>query len=89
MEVSGSTGLELFLAPDGQRSTAAERQYVDLRVFLRSILRSDQRGRDRLEYVNPFFGRPFFAGAPGTEGNLVFRALRYSAEEIARAKATI
>jgi hypothetical protein len=40
------------------------------------------------EYVNPFFGRPFFAGPPNTEGNLVFRALRYSAEEIARAKAT-
>jgi Arylsulfotransferase (ASST) len=41
------------------------------------------------EYVNPFFGKPFFAGAPGTEGNLVFRALRYSADEIARAKATV
>ena len=40
------------------------------------------------EYVNPFFGRPFFAGPPTTEGNLVFRALRYSAEEIARAKAS-
>ena len=40
------------------------------------------------EYVNPFFGRPFFAGSPDTQGNLVFRALRYSAEEIARAKAT-
>jgi uncharacterized protein (UPF0248 family) len=40
------------------------------------------------EYVNPFFGKPFFAGAPNTEGNLVFRALRYSAEEIARAQAT-
>lgn len=39
------------------------------------------------EYVNPFFGKPFFAGAPGTEGNLVFRARRYSADEIARAKA--
>jgi uncharacterized protein (UPF0248 family) len=41
------------------------------------------------EYVNPFFGRPFFAGAPGTEGNLLFRALRYSADEIAQAKATV
>ena len=40
------------------------------------------------EYVNPFFGRPFFAGPPTTEGNLVFRALRYGAEEIARAQAT-
>ena len=40
------------------------------------------------EYVNPFVGRPFFAGSPDTQGNLVFRALRYSAEEIARAKAT-
>jgi len=41
------------------------------------------------EYVNPFFGKPFFAGAPGTEGNLVFRALRYSADDIARAKTTV
>jgi hypothetical protein len=40
------------------------------------------------EYVNLFFGRPFFAGPPDTQGNLVFRALRYSAEEIARAEAT-
>jgi len=40
------------------------------------------------EYVNPFFGRPFFAGEPTTQGNLVFRALRYGADEIDRAKAT-
>ena len=40
------------------------------------------------EYLNPYFGRPFFAGHPGTEGNLVFRALRYSEEEIARARTT-
>jgi hypothetical protein len=38
------------------------------------------------EYVNPFFGKPFFAGPPTTEGSLVFRALRYSAEEIDRAR---
>jgi uncharacterized protein (UPF0248 family) len=38
------------------------------------------------EYVNPFFGRPFFGGPPGCEGNLVFRALRYSPEEISRAR---
>ena len=35
------------------------------------------------EYVNPFFGGP-----PHAETNEVFRALRYSAEEIARAEAT-
>jgi hypothetical protein len=35
------------------------------------------------EYVNPFFG-----GLPHAETNEVFRALRYSAEEIARAEAT-
>jgi hypothetical protein len=35
------------------------------------------------EYVNPFFGGP-----PDAEINEVFRALRYSAEEIARAGAT-
>jgi Arylsulfotransferase (ASST) len=34
------------------------------------------------EYVNPFFGGP-----PRAETNEVFRALRYSAEEIARAEA--
>jgi uncharacterized protein (UPF0248 family) len=37
------------------------------------------------EYVNPFFGRPFFGGPPRAETNQVFRALRYSPEEIARA----
>ena len=35
------------------------------------------------EYVNPFFGGP-----PHAETNEVFRALRYSAEEIAGAEAT-
>jgi uncharacterized protein (UPF0248 family) len=38
------------------------------------------------EYVNPFFGKPFFGGPPTSESNQVFRALRYSAEEIARAR---
>jgi hypothetical protein len=35
------------------------------------------------EYTSPFFG-----GRPNAESNEVFRVLRYSAEEIARAKAT-
>ena len=35
------------------------------------------------EYINPFFGGP-----PQAETNEVFRALRYSVEEIARAEAT-
>jgi uncharacterized protein (UPF0248 family) len=38
------------------------------------------------EYVNPFFGRPFFGGPVGSETNQVFRALRYTPEEISRAK---
>jgi len=38
------------------------------------------------EYINPFFGKPLFAGPPTTESNQVFRALRYSAEQIARAR---
>jgi uncharacterized protein (UPF0248 family) len=38
------------------------------------------------EYVNPFFGKPFFGGPPDSESNQVFRALRYTAEEIARAR---
>jgi hypothetical protein len=38
------------------------------------------------EYVNPFFGKPFFGGPPTSESNQVFRALRYSAEEIAQAR---
>jgi uncharacterized protein (UPF0248 family) len=41
------------------------------------------------EYVNPFFGRPFFAGTSAIEGNLVFRALRYDADEIARARSQV
>jgi uncharacterized protein (UPF0248 family) len=40
------------------------------------------------EYVNPYFGKPFFGGPPTSESNQVFRALRYSAEEIARARST-
>jgi hypothetical protein len=36
------------------------------------------------EYVNPFFG-----GSPQAETNAVFRALHYSPEEIARAKAIV
>ena len=35
------------------------------------------------EYVNPYFGE-----GPNGANNRVFRAYRYSAEEIARAKAT-
>ena len=38
------------------------------------------------EYVNPFFGKPFFGGPPTSESNQVFRAIRYSEEEIARAR---
>jgi uncharacterized protein (UPF0248 family) len=38
------------------------------------------------EYVNPFFGKPLFGGPPTSESNQVFRAIRYSAEEIARAR---
>ena len=38
------------------------------------------------EYVNPFFGKPFFGGPPTSQSNQVFRALRYSAEEIAIAR---
>jgi hypothetical protein len=38
------------------------------------------------EYVNPFFGRPLFGGPEGSESNQVFRAYRYSAEEISRAR---
>ena len=35
------------------------------------------------EFVNPYFGEP-----PNAQNNRVFRAYRYSAEEVARAKAT-
>jgi len=38
------------------------------------------------EYVNPFFGKPFFGGPSTSESNQVFRALRYSAAEIERAR---
>jgi uncharacterized protein (UPF0248 family) len=40
------------------------------------------------EYITPFFGKPFFGGPPTSESNQVFRALRYGAEEIARARAS-
>lgn len=38
------------------------------------------------EYVNPFFGTPLFGGPEGSESNQVFRAYRYSAEEVARGR---
>ena len=38
------------------------------------------------EYVNPVFGKPFFGGSPTSQSNQVFRALRYSPEEITRAR---
>ncbi|MEA2732528.1 MAG: hypothetical protein QOF70_7003 [Acetobacteraceae bacterium] len=38
------------------------------------------------EYVNPFFGKPLFGGPLPSESNQVFRALRYSSEEIAKAR---
>jgi hypothetical protein len=38
------------------------------------------------EYVTPVFGRPFFGGPPTSESNQVFRAIRYSAEDIVRAR---
>jgi hypothetical protein len=38
------------------------------------------------EYVNPFFGKPLFGGREGSESNQVFRAYRYSEEEVARAR---
>jgi hypothetical protein len=40
------------------------------------------------EYVSPFFGRPLFGGPPSSESNQVFRAIRYDADEIARARRT-
>ena len=40
------------------------------------------------EYVNPFFGKPFFGGPSTSQSNQVFRALRYDAEAIARARST-
>jgi hypothetical protein len=38
------------------------------------------------EYVNPFFGTPFFGGPPDSESNQIFRALRYTADEVDRAR---
>jgi hypothetical protein len=40
------------------------------------------------EYVNPFFGTPLFCGPPTSLSNQVFRALRYTPEDIARARAS-
>jgi len=40
------------------------------------------------EYVNPFFGKPFFGGPSTSQSNQVFRALRYDAEAIARVRST-
>jgi hypothetical protein len=39
------------------------------------------------EFVNPYFGKPFFGGPPTSESNQVFRAIRYTAEDVAKAMA--
>ena len=39
------------------------------------------------EYVNPFFGTPLFGGRPGSQANQIFRAYRYTVEEVERARA--
>ena len=44
------------------------------------------QGKIVWEYVNPFFGTPFFGGPPDSESNQIFRALRYTADEVARAR---
>jgi uncharacterized protein (UPF0248 family) len=46
-----------------------------------------QEGEIVWEYVNPFFGKPLFGGREGSESNQVFRAYRYSAKDIALARA--
>ena len=50
------------------------------------IFEATKEGEIVWEYVNPFFGKPLFGGREGSESNQVFRAYRYSAEEIARAR---
>ena len=40
------------------------------------------------EYINPFFGEPFFGGPPASQSNQVFRSFRYGAEQIAKAEGT-
>ena len=45
-----------------------------------------KEGETVWEHVNPFFGTPFFGGPPTSHSNQAFRALRYSAEEIAKAR---
>jgi hypothetical protein len=80
--------LELLLAAHGQCPTPAEWQYVNHRVFLGRFFEVTREGEVVWEYVNPFFGKPFFGGSPNPESNQVFRAVCYGADEIARARST-
>lgn len=50
------------------------------------IFEVTREGQIVWEYVNPFFGTPLFGGPEGSESNQVFRAYRYSAAEIERAR---
>ena len=53
-----------------------------------SVAAAPWEGEIVWEYVNPFFGEPLFGGPPSSESNQSIRALRYSAEEIARAQSS-
>ena len=75
--------LEFLLAPNGLCAAAAERKYADHGVVLRPF-EVTKEGEIVWEYVNPFFGKPLFGGREGSESNQVFRAYRYSEDEIAR-----
>jgi len=83
MDVSGSTRFKLFLSPHGQRSTPAYGNTLINEASFGRIFEVTRDGEIVWEYVNPYFGGP-----PSAETNAVFRALRYSAEEISRAEAT-
>jgi hypothetical protein len=73
--------VEFLFAAHGHRATPCQRQYIA------HFFEVTREGEIVWEYVNPFFGRPFFGGPPHSETNQVFRALRYSPEEIAQARA--
>ena len=80
--------MELLLATHGQRAKLPNGNTFACESSFGRFFEVTTDGEIVWEYVNPFFGRPFFAGPPTPEGNRVFRAFRYSAEEIARATAS-
>ena len=86
VEVSGQAGWNFFSPRMGCAQRLPNGNTLITESSFGRLFEVTKEGEIVWEYVNPFFGKPFFGGPPTSESNQVFRALRYSAAEVARAR---